>query len=172
VTDRPSGAGDRTERPRTGDAGDSAPISFQVVADAGFPHALARFWADALCWKLEDNAALIQSALDAGHATGDDVVEFEGRKFWKTIAAIRHPDDPYHPVRGSGLGRRVLFQYVPEPKSAKNRWHLDLNVGRERIDAEVSRLRDLGATVSYQVDEPGAFHTTMADPEGNAFCVQ
>jgi hypothetical protein len=148
------------------------PISFQVVADAENPHALARFWADALGWTLEDNAALIQSMLDAGYATSDDVVEFENRKFWKTVAAIRHPDDPHHARQGSGLGRRVLFQLVPEPKQAKNRWHLDLNVGREHIDAAVGRLGDLGATALYQVDEPGAFHTTMQDPEGNEFCVQ
>jgi hypothetical protein len=32
--------------------------------------------------------------------------------------------------------------------------------------------RILGATPLYQVDEPGAFHTTMADPEANEFCVQ
>jgi predicted enzyme related to lactoylglutathione lyase len=55
---------------------------------------------------------------------------------------------------------------------AKNRWHIDLKVGRERIDAEVSRLRDLGATVLHRVDEPAGFHTAMQDPEGNEFCVQ
>jgi Glyoxalase-like domain len=148
------------------------PLTFQLVADAANPHALARFWADALGWTLEDNEAFIQSVIDAGYATSDDVVEFEGRMFWRTLAAIRHPDDPYHPERGSGLGRRMLFQHVDEPKQVKNRWHIDVNVGRDRIDAEVNRLRGLGATPLYQVDEPGAFHTTMADPEGNEFCVQ
>jgi hypothetical protein len=148
------------------------PIAFQVVADAEDPHGLARFWADALGWTLEDNDAFVRSALKAGYATGDDVVELDGRKLWRTVAAIRHPDDPYHPQRGSGLGRRMLFQLVPEHKQVKNRWHLDLNVGREHINTTVSRLRDLGATELYQVDEPGAFHTTMQDPEGNEFCVQ
>ena len=66
----------------------------------------------------------------------------------------------------------LTFQHVDEPKQVKNRWHIDVNVGRGRIDAEVSRLRGLGATPLYQVDEPGAFHTTMADPAGNEFCVQ
>ncbi len=122
------------------------PIAFQVVADAEDPHGLARFWADALGWTLEDNDAFVRSALKAGYATGDDVVELDGRKFWRTVAAIRHPDDPYHPQRGY--------------------------VGREHINTTVSRLRDLGATELYQVDEPGAFHTTMQDPEGNEFCVQ
>ncbi len=117
------------------------PIAFQVVADAEDPHGLARFWADALGWTLEDNDAFVRSALKAGYATGDDVVELDGRKFWRTVAAIRHPDDPYHPQRGSGLGRRMLFQLVPEHKQVKNRWHLDLNVGREHINTTVSRLR-------------------------------
>jgi hypothetical protein len=30
----------------------------------------------------------------------------------------------------------------------------------------------LGATVLYEIDEPDGCHTTMADPEGNEFCVQ
>ena len=61
--------------------------------------------------------------------------------------------------------------------------HLDLNVGggssvpieerRKRVDAEVARLRELGAT-----DERGAmekrseYWVRMNDPEGNEFCVQ
>jgi predicted enzyme related to lactoylglutathione lyase len=66
----------------------------------------------------------------------------------------------------------VLFQRVPEPRTVKNRWHLDLTVGREQIDSEVERLEGLGAVVLYRVEEPSTFHTTMADPEGNEFCVQ
>ena len=54
----------------------------------------------------------------------------------------------------------------------KNRMHLDVNVGRSSIEAEVARLTALGARELWKVDEPGAFHTTMADPEGNEFCVQ
>ena len=35
----------------------------------------------------------------------------------------------------------------------------------------MARLTALGARELWKVDEPGAFHTTMADPEGNEFCV-
>lgn len=35
---------------------------------------------------------------------------------------------------------RLFFQRVPEGKSAKNRVHLDVNVGRDRVRAEVERL--------------------------------
>lgn len=61
---------------------------------------------------------------------------------------------------------------MPEPKTGKNRVHLDLDVGRDRLDAEVARLVTLGATERYRVDEPGSFHVTLTDPEGNEFCVQ
>lgn len=65
----------------------------------------------------------------------------------------------------------MVFQKVPEPKQAKNRWHLDLHLGEERRDAEVERLVGLGATRLW--DGQQGLHTwvTMADPEGNEFCV-
>jgi predicted enzyme related to lactoylglutathione lyase len=71
-----------------------------------------------------------------------------------------------------GRGRRILFQAVPEPKTVKNRLHLDLHAGPERREEEVARLTGLGATVLARIDEPGSRHVTMADPEGNEFCVQ
>jgi hypothetical protein len=138
------------------------PISFQVTVDSTDPHAQARFWAAALGYNVEDHHDFVKQMLDAGVATADDVTEIDGRLCWATGAAIRHPDGT----------PRLLFMGVPEPKAVKNRWHLDLNVGRDNIDTEVARLAALGAHELYKVDEPGAFHTTMADPEGNEFCVQ
>jgi hypothetical protein len=54
---------------------------------------------------------------------------------------------------------------------AKNRVHIDLE-GTSRV-AEVARLVELGAAVSYdQVDVVPDFDwTTLTDPEGNEFCV-
>jgi Glyoxalase-like domain len=141
-----------------------APISFQVTVDCDDPHAQAKFWAAALRYEQEDHAAFVQEMLDAGIATEADVVTYDGRLAWRTGAAIRHPD-------GLPVGR-VLFQLVDGPRPARNSWHLDLNVGKANIDAEVARLTTLGAREQYKVDEPGAFHTTMTDPEGNLFCVQ
>ena len=69
-------------------------------------------------------------------------------------------------------GPNLGFQQVDDPTPGKNRLHLDLNVGAERRDGEVERLRQLGAEVLYEIDEPGGHHVTMADPEGNEFCVQ
>jgi hypothetical protein len=147
------------------------PLDFQIVVDCVDAHAQARFWAAALGYVAEDHEPLIRHLREAGVATEDDVTSIDGHLAWRTAAAIRHPDDPGLGSPESGRARRLLFMAVPEPKTAKNRWHIDLNVGREHIDAEVARLEGLGARVLYRVDEPGGFFTTMADPEGNEFCV-
>jgi hypothetical protein len=149
-----------------------APINFQVTVDCVDPHAQAKFWAAALGYNIEDHEPLIRQLLAAGVATEDDVVDLDSHLCWRTAAAIRHPDDPVLGSPESGRARRFLFQAVPEGKTVKNRWHLDLNVGRDQIDSEVGRLEGVGAVVLYRVDEPSGFHTTMADPEGNEYCVQ
>ncbi len=63
----------------------------------------------------------------------------------------------------------MMFIGVPEAKVTKNRVHLDLQADDRA--AEVERLRALGATVVHEKDEWGTRWTTMADPEGNEFCV-
>jgi hypothetical protein len=72
---------------------------------------------------------------------------------------------------------------VPEGKTAKNRLHMDLNVGggrsvpvderRKRVDAEAVRLKALGATDERgAIDKDGEYWVRMNDPEGNEFCLQ
>ncbi len=145
-------------------------INVQLTVDCVDPHAQAKFWAAALGWVVERHPDMIRSLLDQGVATEADVMEVDGQLTWRTLEAIRHPE--HDSIRELGGTARILFQLVDEPMTTKNRWHLDVNVGKDRIDAEVARLRDLGATERYKVDQPGALHTTMADPEGNLFCVQ
>ncbi len=67
-----------------------------------------------------------------------------------------------------GTMPKLLLQQVPEPKSAKNRLHLDLHVPDP--DAEAARLVGLGATLVGPVDEFGMHWVVLADPEGNEFC--
>jgi hypothetical protein len=71
----------------------------------------------------------------------------------------------------------MFFQRVLEPKSVKNRVHLDLAAPAadssdraEEIDAFGERLTALGAHRLRAVREDGYF-VVMADPEGNEFCV-
>ena len=114
-----------------------------------------------------------EAPTDDGGAIGEaDYAVVDGRKAFRALAAVRHPDDPVDEQSGTGLGRRILFQGVPEPKQVKNRLHLDLHVGAETRDAEVKRLQGLGATILAQVEANGGAWVTMTDPEGNEFDVQ
>ena len=70
----------------------------------------------------------------------------------------------------SGATRGMFFQKVPEPKTAKNRVHLDVRPSGS-MAAEVERLLALGATQRRYIEEGGSFWTQMRDPEGNEFCV-
>jgi predicted enzyme related to lactoylglutathione lyase len=59
----------------------------------------------------------------------------------------------------------------PEPKTVKNRVHLDLAARSAAHQAElVARLQDLGATLA-DIGQGDVAWTVMADPEGNEFCV-
>ena len=62
----------------------------------------------------------------------------------------------------------LLFARVPEPKTSKNRLHLDLRP--DDRDAEVERLLGLGATRA-DVGQGDQTWVVLADPEGNEFCV-
>jgi hypothetical protein len=70
----------------------------------------------------------------------------------------------------SGATKGLFFQPVPEPKTAKNRVHLDVRPTGS-MQEEVERLTTLGATVFRRVDVEGSFWTIMLDVEGNEFCV-
>ncbi len=75
-----------------------------------------------------------------------------------------------------GVGPRLVFLEVPEPKVAKNRLHIDVRVGRDgpaaqvwgRVEAKVAELVAAGGAVLTVV---ATHHVVMADPEGNEFCV-
>ena len=81
-----------------------------------------------------------------------------------------------------GVGPAIGFLKVPEPKTSKNRMHVDIRpageppwdpVERERLIREkVEVLVGAGATEvreEYYGDEFG--HVVMLDLEGNEFCV-
>jgi hypothetical protein len=68
------------------------------------------------------------------------------------------------PERVPGL----LFVRVPEPKSVKNRLHLDFRP--DDRDAAVDRLVGLGATRA-DISQGEQSWVVLRDPEGNEFCV-
>jgi Glyoxalase-like domain len=115
--------------------------------------------------------------------------------FWsKALGYLIEFDDPanaWGAVADPGAkGPRLVFQRVPEPKAAKNRTHLDLQVGQPKLADELTRLTSLGARVLRNLAfDPGADalqdatsmsdvapvrwrRFILADPEGNEFCLQ
>jgi hypothetical protein len=87
---------------------------------------------------------------------GYEVTDDEG-----DLVAIGDPDE---------ASVALVFVRVPEPKSVKNRIHIDLNP-RDRDQAEeVERILALGATHA-DVGQGRQRWVVLADPEGNEFCV-
>ena len=62
----------------------------------------------------------------------------------------------------------LLFVHAGEPKTSKNRLHLDFRP--DDRDAEVERLLKLGATRA-DIGQGEQSWVVLADPEGNEFCV-
>ena len=62
----------------------------------------------------------------------------------------------------------LIFGTVPEPKTIKNRLHLDFRPDDQ--DYEVSRFLSLGATRA-DVGQGRQSWVVLADPEGNEFCI-
>jgi hypothetical protein len=138
---------------------------FQVVQDSADPHGQADWWAETLGWQVEpSDEAFIRKMVDQGLASDADTAVHNGVLVWREGAAIRHPD---------GLQRapRVLFQLVPEEKRVKNRMHLDLRIGEDDIEATVETLTARGAKSLHRGQQGPHSWVTMADPEGNEFCV-
>jgi hypothetical protein len=140
----------------------------QLVFDCADPARQAAFWEQALHYR--------SPAPPPPHETWEAFLRAEGvpEEQWNDANALEDPDE---------VGPRLFFQKVPEAKVAKNRMHLDLNVGggpsvplderRDRVDAEVARLKALGATDERgAIEKRGEYWVRMNDPEGNEFCVQ
>lgn len=99
--------------------------------------------------------------------------------FWQAAIGfeVRTGDgNPYVTLSGSTLRRplnHLTLQKVPEPKTAKNRLHLDLFAGD--VGAEVRRLLALGATELSREpvgsSDDDVLLAILADPEGHELCV-
>ncbi|MFI6388516.1 VOC family protein [Nonomuraea sp. NPDC050547] len=91
--------------------------------------------------------------------------------FWAAVLGGEpvHRDAGWSSVRPPD-GLRLAFQRVPEGKTAKNRLHLDLAVASPADAARAVLALGGRAVGELQVDAVGAFQT-MADPEGNEFCL-
>ena len=118
-----------------------------VTFDCADALTVGRFWSAALA-----------RPLDPG-ASGDfATIGFAGRRDTVGWAPVERDAGP-----------TWMFVRVPEPKTAKNRMHLDVMTPDPA--AEIARLVGLGATRVADMEEYGYEWTVMADPEGNEFCV-
>jgi predicted enzyme related to lactoylglutathione lyase len=129
----------------------------QVTFDAARPHDLGAFWCAVLGY--------VEQPPPPGFDTWDDALDAFG-------IDRSDPDRAYAIVDPDGAGPRVFFQKVPEGKTAKNRAHLDVNVGADAMHARAEELVKLGGEILGEFDEPGGHWITMRDPEGNEFCLQ
>ena len=140
-------------------------MALQVTFDCTDPHAQARFWAAALGYEVDDHHDMIGELIESGQVPedSDDVIVVDGRRRWRQYASASPKD--------SADGNRALFQEVPERKSAKNRVHLDLHSPEGERDAAIASLLALGATKLWDGQMGPMTWVTLADPEGNEFCV-
>ena len=135
---------------------------FQIAVDCTEPHALADWWAETLDWNVEpQDEAFIKEMIAKGFASDEETTHHRGALVWRTGAAIRHPES----------GQRLLFQFDAAAKTVKNRMHIDVFVGAEQRDAARDRLVERGATFLWAGQQGPHSWLTMADPEGNEFCI-
>jgi len=92
--------------------------------------------------------------------------------FWTAALGYRELEAGEDGVEivGRDADPMLSFVRVPEPKTVKNRIHLDVRPSGSMAE-EVDRVTTLGATVRGFIEEGGSFWTQMRDPEGNEFCV-
>ena len=95
-------------------------------------------------------------------------------RFWAAVTGSRQEPAGgavYLPAPPGGFA--MFFQPLTGPRPERQTMHLDLTVPWGERRTEVARLEELGATTRWHVlDEyPHVQWTTMADPEGNLFCV-
>lgn len=110
-----------------------------ICIDSVDPAPLARWWAELLGWRITFEVE-------------DEVV--------------------LEPPAGSpqdGISPDILFGRVPEPKTVKDRLHIDLRP--DDHDLEVARAEALGARRVDIGQGDDKTWTVLADPDGNEFCI-
>jgi Glyoxalase-like domain len=113
----------------------------QIAVDARDDSAVGRFWAEALGWSVSSEEPGVTNLEPVGFASLDP-------------AAVR-----------------IDVVAVPEPKTVKNRVHIDLATTSAAHQADlVARLQNLGATPA-DVGQGDVSWTVLADPDGNEFDV-
>jgi hypothetical protein len=88
-------------------------------------------------------------------------------EFWGTVLGLTPPADAAAdgpvPLRGDSPAQTVWINKVPEPRTVKQRVHLDVHT------SAIADLEKLGATVQSPISDEQSW-AVMEDPEGGEFC--
>ena len=137
--------------------------AIQITFDAARPRELGEFWCEVLGY--------VEQPPPPGFATWEEALTSWGlpEERWNDAYAI------------VGDGPRIFIQKVPEPKTAKNRLHIDVHSNAGGPDqpkawdvmrAKAAKLVAAGADVVEEFRQPPQGEwIVMEDPEGNEFCV-
>ena len=95
-------------------------------------------------------------------------------RFWSEVTGLAIDDEANEYFVSIGRADTAVtpkwfFAKVPEPKTTKNRLHIDLESNAPDVDAK--RLLELGASKAEDKNEWGHAWTIYRDPEGNEFCM-
>src|SRR4051812_26424364 len=141
--------------------------NWTLTIDCADPALVARFWCTAL-----------------GYTQADPPQGWDTWEDWLTDLNV--PKDEWYDGASisdpNGVLPSISFLKVPEPRTAKNRLHLDLQVAGGRhidqsqrealIEGMVAVLVEAGGSVaSRSLHGDRLDHVVMRDPEGNEFCV-
>lgn len=143
-----------------------------ITIDCRDPRLLVPFWCQVLGYVLEQPPV--------GHDRWIDYWRSIGIPEGELVGAEEAADSIVDPA---GVRPRIWFQVVPEPKEAKNRVHLDVDLtgGRslprdarwEIVQGRARELAAAGGLILRVMAPDGADYVAivMADPEGNEFCL-
>lgn len=95
--------------------------------------------------------------------------------FWSQLLGteVRGTWEQYVGLRPTSPGQpRLVLQRTDDPRPAKNTVHLDLHVPAVAdLPAAVGGAIALGARLVEEHEQDGQHWRTLADPEGNLFCL-
>ena len=128
---------------------------FQVTFDSADPAAHAAFWAEAVHY--------VQAPPPAGFDSWAAALDAWG-------VSAEHRNDRAALVDPDGAGPRLFFQKVPEPKTAKNRVHLDLRAAAG-VPSEGRGTRSRPSAPAWSRSAPagcGGWRPTASTPSASS----
>jgi 4a-hydroxytetrahydrobiopterin dehydratase len=90
------------------------------------------------------------------------------RPFWEVVLGYKAQSDGSL-VDPRGLGPSIWFQQMDEPRTERNRFHLDVDVPHDEADARIAATIEAGGRMVS--DERARAWWVLADADGNEACI-